>query len=344
MKEIRVLLVEDDDAQARLVTEQLRGRSDVVVVRRCDTLAETVAALQAQPGGFDVVLLDLGLPDSEGQETVLEVRRNAMRPAIVVHSGMHDVSVALAAMRKGAQDYVVKGAVDGANLARLLQLAIERKRLQDTEQMLVGVVSHDLRGPLQTIVLGCDMLRRDNPSPRIEAIHRAAIRATALVNDLLDATRARLAGVLPVEIVECDLAEVVREALDETHLMYPNRTFDAQLPAGAVARVDPKRIAQVVTNLVGNAVQHSAASAPVRIALQSHADGHELSIHNDGTIPAAVRQRMFEPLEREGGEGNGHNIGLGLYIVSEIVRAHGGAISVDSDAERGTTFSVRLPS
>lgn len=342
MKEIRVLLVEDDDAQARLVTEQLRDRADVVVVKRCDTLADTIATLQG-PNSFDVVLLDLGLPDSQGQETVLEVRRTATRPAIVVLSGMHDVSVAVEAMRKGAQDYVVKGAVDGANLARLLQLAIERKRLQDTEQMLVGVVSHDLRGPLQTIVLGCDILRRDTSSPRLDAIHRAAIRATALVNDLLDATRARLAGVLPVDLIECDLAQVIREALDETRVMYPNRTFELHLPASATAHADPKRIAQVVTNLVGNAVQHSAASAPVRIEMRPRGDGHELSVHNAGVIPAAVRQRMFEPLEREGDEGSGHNIGLGLFIVSEIVRAHGGAISVDSDAQRGTTFSVRLP-
>jgi signal transduction histidine kinase len=206
------------------------------------------------------------------------------------------------------------------------------------------VVSHDLRGPLQTIVLSCDLLRRDQSSPRIDAIHRAAIRATALVNDLLDATRARLAGILSVEIVECDLVEVIREALDETRVLYPNRTLDAQLPASAVAQADPRRIAQLVTNLVGNAVQHSAATSPVRITLAQRDGGHELSVHNAGTIPSVVRQRMFEPLERDGDEGTGHNIGLGLYIVSEIVRAHGGAISVDSDPGRGTTFSVHLPS
>jgi signal transduction histidine kinase len=192
-------------------------------------------------------------------------------------------------------------------------------------------------------MLGCDMLRRDNNSPRIDAIHRAAVRATALVNDLLDATRARLAGVLPVDIVECDLTAVVRDALDETRVLYPNRTIDAQLPPTAIAKADPKRIAQVVTNLVGNAIQHSAASVPVRIAIRAHGGGHELSVHNTGAIPPAVRQRMFEPLEREGDEGTGHNIGLGLYIVSEIVRAHGGTISVDSDPARGTTFSVQLP-
>lgn len=82
----------------------------------------------------------------------------------------------------------------------------------------------------------------------------------------------------------------------------------------------------------------------MRVALRERDGGHELSVHNAGAIPASVRARMFEPLEREGEERGDHNVGLGLFIVSQIVRAHGGTIAVDSDATRGTTFSVHLPS
>lgn len=346
MSAIRTLLVEDDEPHARLIRERLRATPEIEIVATCESLAEATAQVrELAPRGLDAVLLDLGLPDSDGIETVHAFHAAAPRLPIVVLSGQRDVAVAVEAMRHGAQDYILKSAGDAANLSRALALAIERKRLADVEQMLVGVVSHDLRGPLQTIVLGCDMLLREMPDSRhANAIRRAAIRATTLVNDLLDATRARLAGVLPLELAEVDLAAVIEQVVEDARLAYPKRSIEVVLADRTPARGDPRRIAQVVQNLLGNALQHSPSASPVKVALAREPRHVRIEIHNAGSpIPEAVRQRIFEPLERATASGDPrHGIGLGLYIVAEIVRAHGGTIEVESGGH-GTTFRVRLP-
>lgn len=341
------MLVEDDPAQARLIAERLREVPEIEIAATCETLAEALERARALgPRGLDAVLLDLGLPDSEGIETVQAFHVAAPRLPVVVLSGQRDVGVAIEAMRHGAQDYLVKSSGDAVQLSRALHLAIERKRLQDVEQMLVGVVSHDLRGPLHTIVLGCDLLLSEQPgSRRATSIRRAAQRATTLVNDLLDATRARLAGVLPIEVRDMDLAATVEQAVEDVRLAHPSRSISLELGDRAPARADPQRIAQLVQNLLGNALQHSPPASPVRVSLRGEPQCFELAIHNEGApIPAPLRESMFEPLERASAQRDaGHSIGLGLYIVAEIVRAHGGTIHVDSEAETGTTFRVRLP-
>lgn len=347
MSSIRLLLIEDDEPHARLIRERLRDVPDLELLGMCESLAEAIArARELGPRGLDAVLLDLGLPDSEGIDTVRAFHIAAPRIPIVVLSGQHDVKVAVEAMRHGAQDYLLKSAGDAANLARALRLAIERKRLQDVEQMLVGVVSHDLRAPLQTIVLGCDFLQNHPYTPRhVTTIRRSAVRATTLVNDLLDATRARLAGVLPIEIGDVDIAAVIEQVVEDARLAHPQRSIEVEIADRAPARADSRRIAQVVQNLLGNALQHSPLASPVRVSLQREPQHFELAIHNEGPpIPDHLRQSIFEPLERASMDRDpGHSLGLGLYIVSEIVRAHGGTIRVESERPRGTTFRVRLP-
>lgn len=348
MTRVRLLLIEDDDAHARLIDERLRDEREVDLIACCESLADGIGrARELGPGGLDAVLLDLGLPDSDGIATVRDFHIAMPRLPIVVLSGQRDVAVAIEAMRHGAQDYIVKASGDSSQISRSLRLAIERKRLADIEQMLVGVVSHDLRVPLQTIVLACDMLSAETGDPPAAVGHarRAALRATSLVNDLLDATRARLAGVLPLDRAVADVAAVVDQVIDDVRLLYPRRKILADVEGPARIRADAKRIAQVVHNLLGNAVQHSPSSSEIRLALHGEVDHVKLTVHNHGTpIPSDLRARLFEPLERASRERSPqHSIGLGLFIVHEIVRAHGGTISVESNLELGTTFRVALP-
>jgi signal transduction histidine kinase len=248
-------------------------------------------------------------------------------------------------MQHGAQDYILKSACDATSLTRALRLAIVRKRLQDVEQMLVAVVSHDLRAPLQTIILASDvMLAEPRPSKHAASVRRAAVRATALVNDLLDATRARLAGVLPIETASTDVAAITEQLVEEIRTAHPNRTIEVAIEGRRPIQVDGGRFSQVVQNLVGNALQHSPSSSAVRVRL-AHRDQHiELSVHNTGApIPEHLRAHLFEPLERPSrAQDPTHSVGLGLYIVSEIVRAHQGTINVDS-TDQGTVFRVSLP-
>jgi signal transduction histidine kinase len=347
MSQIRVLLVEDDAAYARLIRERLRDQSELAIVATADSVAAAVTA--ARSCAPQVVVLDLGLHDSEGVATVDAFNGAHPRLPLVVLSGQDSVDVALEAMRHGAQEYLVKGHDDATLLPRIARLAIERKRLQDVEQLLVGVVSHDLRGPLQTIALSCELLQIEAQGNRKTWVARALAavrRANALVDDLLDATRARLGGLLPIDREPVDLARIVEQAAEDHRARATDRIITVEAPASLVASADGKRISQVVNNLLGNAVQHSAPGSTVRVALRGDGErGCEISVHNSGPpIAAELRERIFEPLERAELTATNHSIGLGLYIVHEIVGAHGGTIAVESSAADGTTFRVRLPS
>lgn len=345
---IRVLLVEDEPAAARLVRELLRDAADVELVAQAASLADALEALRRGDLDLDLVLLDLALPDSEGVDTVAAVRTAAPSLPIVVLSGLDDTHRALEAMRHGAQEYLVKGQGAADLLARTLSYAIERKRLQDVEQLLVGVVSHDLRDPLQTIAMSFETLARgvagDAERRTIERGRRASARAIALVHDLLDATRARLAGILPIQTSIVDLGRIALQVVEDHRERHPDRTIHVETSGASETRADGRRIAQIVGNLLGNALQHSPPASPIGVTVRNAEHAFELAVHNEGVIPSDLRARIFEPLGRAASaSGAGQRVGLGLFIVGEIVRAHGGRVTVDSDDVRGTTFHVHIP-
>jgi signal transduction histidine kinase len=342
------LLVEDDPAYARLVFEHLRApqlASELALVATAGSLAEAITL--AGRHALDVVFLDLGLPDSEGVATIAAFHAAHARIPVVVLSGLADVEVALEAMRYGAHEYLVKGQAEDQLFPRAARSAIERKRLQELEQLLIGVVSHDLRGPLQTVTLNCELALAAPTTalPRVDRALAAARRALGLVNDLLDATRARLGGLLPVARAPTDLVPLCTHAVQDATTAAGDRAIQLDAPAALVAPVDGPRIAQVLSNLLGNAIQHGAPRSPIEVWLRTPAPGvAELGVHNTGApIPDELRGKLFAPLERSQLPSRHHSIGLGLYIVHEIVKAHAGAIDVESTAAAGTTFRVRLP-
>jgi signal transduction histidine kinase len=173
----------------------------------------------------------------------------------------------------------------------------------------------------------------------------AVERSAALVRDLLDLTRIRIGGGLPLELTETPLRPIVDEVVNEMRLAHPRRTIEVS-GSDIAALADPERVIQVVGNLLGNAVQHSPAVSPVALSLAESSGYAVISIHNLGPpIPPALGARLFEPLERARlrKEDGSRSVGLGLYIVREIVAAHGGSIDFASTADSGTTFRVRLP-
>jgi phosphoserine phosphatase RsbU/P len=313
------------------------------------TLAEGLAQVAADK--FDVALLDLGLPDAEGIDAVEQLRAAAPPLPIVVLSGRADVDTALESMRRGVQEYLVKGQAEDLLLPRAIRYAIERKRSQDLEQLLVGIVSHDLRNPLNTILLAQQLLSR---SPNISADERrnldrivnAGTRATLLVRDLMDVTRLRMSGTLPMLSISADLNDAARRVVDELCAAHPQRSILLQ-PAASEARAwaDPTRIEQAMGNLIANALQHGKQDSPIWVKVSSDQDCVTISVRNEGEpIPAELVPRLFEPLVRVSRNGSAHSgIGLGLFICSHIVKAHGGSMEVSSTAESGTEFRVRIP-
>ncbi|HET9449623.1 MAG TPA: PAS domain S-box protein, partial [Aggregicoccus sp.] len=224
------------------------------------------------------------------------------------------------------------------------------RRLQ-FEQQLIGIVSHDLRNPLNAIMLSnAALLRRtdldEHTRTGLLRTRSAADRMVRMVRDLLDFTQARLRGALPLQRRPLDLHALARQVVDEVRLAHPERALQLQCEGDGAAEGDPDRLAQALTNLVTNALQYSPEDTPVRVRSEVSADALVLSVHNQGTpIAPELLPRLFEPLERgEEAAGAGRrSIGLGLYIVQHIVQAHGGRIEVRSTAAEGTTFTLRLP-
>ena len=217
------------------------------------------------------------------------------------------------------------------------------------EQRLIGIVSHDLRNPFNVIGLGTSALMEEELPPSAQRVvtrmARAADRATRLINDLLTFARARIGSSIPVNPKPANLREIVEHVVDEFHAAAPGRTIRIGYAGDETGSWDADRLAQVISNLVGNALQHGAPGSPIVVESRIVGDHATLVVSNDGPgIPAHELASLFEPYRRGTTAGSGHgSAGLGLYIAREVIAAHGGTIEVDSKPHGTTRFTVRLP-
>ncbi len=227
----------------------------------------------------------------------------------------------------------------------------ERRRIDELRERLFGIVGHDLRGPLASIQAATAALRAALPPEHVRAldlITRSAARMSRMVRQLLDFTRVRFADGMTLERGRCDLVALGREVLAELELAHPGRELRRELDASCEGYWDRDRLAQVLSNLVENALRHGAADRAVRVSIRGEGAQVRIEVHNWGRpIPTELLPILCEPFRR-GAAGTrtdpaSAGLGLGLYITREIVAAHGGRLEVDSTAERGTRFRVRLP-
>lgn len=225
----------------------------------------------------------------------------------------------------------------------------EERQRADFAQQLVGIVSHDLRTPLNAILLSTALLLRreldEKTTTAIVRIHSVAERAARMIRDLLDFTQARL-GSIPIERRRVNLHELAHQTVEEVRLAHPDRTVELHADGDGWGRWDGDRLAQVLTNLLCNALAYSPPDTPVQVAVRGGGEDPVLSIHNLGEpIPPELRSRLFEPMQRGpfSKDKGSRSIGLGLFIVKHVVMAHGGHVDVESSREEGTTFFIRLP-
>ncbi|ATB37614.1 histidine protein kinase AsgD [Cystobacter fuscus] len=225
----------------------------------------------------------------------------------------------------------------------------EERQRADFAQQIVGIVSHDLKTPLNAILLStASLLRRELDEKTTKAvvrIHSVAERATRMIRDLLDFTQARL-GRIPIDRRRVNLHELAHHAVEEVRLAHPDRTVKLNLEGDGWGQWDGDRLAQVLSNLLCNALAYSPPDTPVQVAVHGSSDEPVITIHNLGEpIPPELRSRLFEPMQRGSPpkDKGSRSIGLGLFIVKHIVMAHGGHIDVESSKEEGTTFLVRMP-
>jgi PAS domain S-box-containing protein len=231
-----------------------------------------------------------------------------------------------------------------------------RQRLTDEldfREQMMGILGHDLRSPLNTVLMSADHLMQDQlvaPEGRshVVRIRRSAGRMQEMIATLLDFTRARFTGTVPVSRIPADLAEISRAAVDEIHAAWPDRAVQLEAHGDPRGDWDPARMTQTITNLVTNAIVYGEADAPIRVTIEPERGDDELvdvKVHNDGPpIPPELVPALFEPFHRGNRQDRSPGgLGLGLYIARQIVQAHEGSISVESTENEGTTFTLHMP-
>jgi sigma-B regulation protein RsbU (phosphoserine phosphatase) len=223
-----------------------------------------------------------------------------------------------------------------------------RDRAIFAEQM-VGIVSHDLRNPLSAILMGVQLLARVENERRTRVlghVRDSAERAQRLIVDLLDFTQSRIGKGLSVKLDEIDLHEVAAHAIDELLLSFPNRQITHVARGEGYCVADADRLAQLIGNLVSNAATYGLPGTPIIVRTEIDGADATLSIENQGNpIPAEMIATLFEPMVRGVAGGNStRSVGLGLFIVNEIAKSHGGQMELISSVEEGTRFVMRFSS
>lgn len=224
---------------------------------------------------------------------------------------------------------------------------IDEKATSALREQFIAVLGHDLRNPIASIDAGMRMLSKaplDAKSQSIVDLTRASsARMAILIDDIMDFARGRLGGGIQLDRREVLLEPVVLHAVNELRQSNSARSIEANIDLPEAVWADPGRLAQVVSNLLANALTHGAADIPIRVTARQDALGLVLSVTNGGSsIPPDILKILFEPFTREKNSASQQGLGLGLYISSEIVRAHGGTLSATSTAAE-TKFTLSIP-
>ncbi len=282
-------------------------------------------------------------------EVALDAERHARALAMALDATRADLQHALAEMARLGRERAIAGEDLQRRSDEALRIAQATAQLRE---QFIAILGHDLRSPLGSIALTSQRLIAKTGVPDevikpVERILRSANRIGRMVDDLLDFARTRLGGGMPITPTPiADLASFFGNLVEEIGSAYPERRIDLDVATATSAAWDPDRIAQVFSNLIGNALLHSPPNTEVRVSAHDAQDLVIMKIHNRGSLIAPeVLDKIFEPFQRglDADTGVKSGLGLGLYITETIVKAHRGAIMVSSSAEEGTTFTLSLP-
>ncbi len=297
------------------------------------------------------------MPEMDGFE-LAELMRGSERtrhvPIIFVTAGTREQSRIFQGYDAGAVDFLFKP-IEPRILRHkvhvFLELNRERQILRDTLRLneeLVAVVGHDLRSPLGAILMTADLLDESRDPLALKAaglLRSSGNRMRQIIEEVLDLSRARLAGGIPIEPRPVDMVPLTRKVVSELQATHRTREINLRTEGDTRGEWDGARLEQVGSNLIGNALRHGARGTTVDVTIDGTLPERVvLSVHNEGHIPPELLRRLFEPFQQRGDHRTrAEGLGLGLYIVQQIAFAHGGDVTVDSTGAAGTTFRVALP-
>jgi CheY-like chemotaxis protein len=364
----RVLIVDDSDEDREVYRRQLARQT-----------RPRIEALEAQTGEAgllvcrmerpDCVLLDFNLPDMDGLEFLDALRneRGEAMPALVMLTGQGNEAVAVQAMKRGAQDYLVKGNTDAAVLRHAMENAIEKvflhRQLQQQRRQLreadrrkdefLATLAHELRNPLAPLqnALGIMRLRPDDKAAAAQAraiMERQVKHMVRLIDDLLDVSRITL-GRLQLRKERVEIGTLVRDAVDSVTpvISAARHTLEVKTPKRPVyLEADPTRVTQILTNLLNNAAKYMEAGGRIELSAEEEGKTVRLRLSDTGMgIPQEALPYVFELFNRaERPATAGGGLGIGLALVKRLVEMHEGSVEVRSPGPgKGTEFTVTLP-
>jgi signal transduction histidine kinase len=364
---LNLLLVEDSPSDARLLESCLyEGLLGVGSIEREGTLKGGLARLGR--GDVDVVLLDLGLPDSSGLDTIRQVVTSNPEVPVVIVSGMSDASVAEEAVALGAQDYVLKGAVTPKDLARAVTYAIRRQEvIEETERAksdqleakdrFLSHVSHELRTPLAAVHQFVSLVADETVGPLGEEQRKCLlvamrnIRQLALmIGDLLVMGRMS-SGVVEIRAEGIRVLDLIEECVSTFRPLAADNAISIDVDADALELpaiwCDPLRTAEVLNNLLDNAIKFTPSGGSIAVRATLNEEGIRVAVQDTGRgVQLENRERVFEQYFREAGDGDSGRggLGLGLFVCRELIERQGGRIWLDTDPTvRGACFQFTLP-
>ena len=369
----KICLIEDNPGDVRLLKEMLSdvmtsGKTSVLIeMEHRDRLSDGLALLESKD--FDVILLDLTLPDSHGLDTFAKVMESVPHIPIIVLSGLDDEAVALQAVREGAQDYLSKGEATGYILIRAMRYALERKRTEEAlknankklkeldhlKSDFISTVSHELRTPIAIMREGVSLVL-DGVTGDINDSQKELLgdtldnvdRLTRLVTDLLDISKIE-AGKVHLRRNTMDANEVARRMVEH----YLPQARDKRILLDLKPETNPvmlyadaDKIRQIFHNLLSNAIRYTDALGAISVSVEDIGHAVQCQVADTGIGIAQENQpKLFSKFEQIGRlDGPGYKgTGLGLAIAKGLVEKHSGRIWVESEPGEGTTFTFEIP-
>ncbi len=356
---MRILLVEDNPGDARLIRIKLGEYSDFPFeFTRTENLGDALTELDES--FFDVVLLDLNLPDTKGKDTFEKLRSHTIGVPVVVLTGYGEETMGQELVQGGAQDYLVKGQIEGHTLARSLRYAVERHTIMEAlkeekkdNELYLDIMSHDIHNLNWAITTRLEIVvgREDVPDNVMEHV-LAVLEQTRTIASLLTMVRLRSSlrgGTLPTQ--QHDMQVLLDRAKELVEYMYPTQDVDIaiSLPDGPVEVTGNWWLLDILVNLIDNSVRFSGKVDPrIEVTCRPCDDGKMVQCEFKDNGPGISDEKLRSAFEKPTGEPTESELGIGLYIVKEVIDRLGGdikAIGSDEDVQGdGTLLSIQFPS